>query len=103
MPEDGVHKAVGILLEFPAEARLSDTRRARDYDKTRQATLDRCVEEVLYRAQLGIAADERGFEAVDTLLSADAGEHADRPPELFGAGFTFQEMLAGVVETDRAR
>ncbi len=61
----------------------------------------RRVEEVLQKAQLALAADERCFEARRPTLAASVRDHAERPEQRHGLGLALQLVLACVAVVDR--
>ena len=96
VPEDVVVQAVEVLLELPQQARLADARGAGDDHEAHGAAIHAAVEELLDESQLGVAAHERRLQPVAALGAGDAGDDADRPPELERLLLALQGVRAGV-------
>ena len=84
-------------LDFPTPAGpLTTTSRG-----TRRST--RGVEQLLHRAQFGVAAGQRCFQPVDSLRPAEAGKHPNREPQLLRLGLAFQMCSPASSKPTRGR
>ena len=92
---------VEVLVELPREPRLADPGDAGHRDEVRLAPGGALVEEVLDPAQLAVAADERGLQALRLERAAGARDDAQRPPELHRLLLALQRVRAGVFVDDR--
>jgi hypothetical protein len=82
MPVHDLRQAVEILVELPDQPRLADPGDAGDRDQVRLLLVGADVEDVLDLAQLAVASDERGLQALGLQRAAGAGDDPHRVPEL---------------------
>ena len=102
MPEDAVDESVHVLLELPPKARLADARLPGDAHQPGRAPVDAGMEQVLDQPQLGVATDERRFQPVDPLVTADVADDTLCGPQLGGRGLALEHVLTRAGEGDRA-
>ncbi len=100
MPPHGLGQAVDVLLELPAEPGLADAGRSAHHHHPRRPALGGGVEELLHRAQLGVATEQGRLEPVDPLGTADAGQHPGRHPQVHRLGLALERVPTGVGEAD---
>ncbi len=97
---DRLDQPVEVLVELPGEAALADACRTDDRHKAGTAVARGSVEEILQLAQLVVAPDEGGFEALAAVAPADLGHHAQGAPGGHGCHPAFERLLADLLESD---
>ena len=102
MPVGRLRQAVDVLVELPAEPRLSDPRDPGHGYELRPPLLGAGVEEVLDLAELALAADERRLEPLRLELAAHSRDDPQGPPERHLAVLALQLEPSRVLVDDRA-
>ena len=94
VPVDVIYDPVDVLLQLPGEPALADPGDPRDRDEPRPSFVVGCVEQVLEQAQLGVAPNERGFQAIHATAAPAHGDHADRAEGGHRSGLSAKLKLA---------
>ncbi|HET6877683.1 MAG TPA: hypothetical protein VFH38_09160 [Jatrophihabitans sp.] len=100
VPPHHLGESVDVLLELPAQPRFPDPGRAGDHDQPRAFPVGGRVEQLLDRAELRIATDERRLETIDALRAADPGEYPRRAEQCHRLALALEVMFAFVGEAD---
>ena len=101
VPEDGVDDAVDVFQELPREAALANAGLPGDRHEPNPAVAGRGVEQVLEEPQLGVAADERGLEAVLAAAATALRNDPYGPPGRYGSGLALEVLLVDRFERNR--
>ena len=103
LPVDGLHEPIDVLEELPCQPAFADPALACDRDEPDPPFACGGVVEVLQQAELVVAADERRFERCRSSSAAALSDHAQGAPRRDGRRLALEELLAGLLEGDRAR
>ena len=101
MPEDGVDHAVDVFQELPGKPALADAGLPGDRHESNASVAGRGVEQVLEEPQLGVAADERGLEAVLATAATALGHDPNGSPCRNWCGLALEVLLVDRLERDR--
>ena len=101
MPVRGLLDPVDVLEELPREAGLAYASYADDRGEMRHLVVDGAMEKILDHAQLAVAADERGLEALRLQRAARTGDDPQGSVEGEEATLALELVRARILVGDR--
>ena len=102
MPIEHLHETVDPLEQLPGETRLADAGDPGDREEPRLPFGAGRADELLDRAELLLATDERRLDRLAAAGAAALTEDAERAPRLDRLVLALQREVADLLERDRA-